>query len=86
MEILRTCQDPPGRLTDGYLPFCGGRDISPTLPRKIAADVRVTVEELLAGRRCGPSRRYHVGLGTHRSPWFPMFPSSTCTFPPSITA
>ena len=32
------------------VPFHAGRDISPTLLRKIAADVRLTVEELLAGR------------------------------------
>ena len=32
------------------VPFHPGRDVSPTLLRKIAADVRVTVEELLAGR------------------------------------
>jgi predicted RNA binding protein YcfA (HicA-like mRNA interferase family) len=32
------------------VPFHTGRDISPTLLRKIAADVRLTVEELLAGR------------------------------------
>jgi predicted RNA binding protein YcfA (HicA-like mRNA interferase family) len=32
------------------VPFHGGRDISPTLVRKIAHDVGMTVEELL-GRR-----------------------------------
>jgi predicted RNA binding protein YcfA (HicA-like mRNA interferase family) len=32
------------------VPFHRGRDVSPTLLRKIAADVRLTVEELLAGR------------------------------------
>lgn len=35
-----------GRVTT--VPFHAGRDISPTLLRKIAADVRMTVEELLA--------------------------------------
>ena len=32
------------------VPFHAGRDISPALLRKIAADVRLTVEGLLAGR------------------------------------
>jgi len=36
---------PDGRFTT--VPFHGGRDISPTLLRKIAADARLTVEELL---------------------------------------
>jgi Predicted periplasmic or secreted lipoprotein len=30
------------------VPFQSGRDISPTLLRKIAADIRLTVEEFLA--------------------------------------
>ena len=30
------------------VPFHSGRDISPTLLRKIAADIRLTVEEFLA--------------------------------------
>ena len=30
------------------VPFHGGRDISPTLLRKIARDIRLTVEEFLA--------------------------------------
>ena len=30
------------------VPFHGGRDISPVLLRKIAADIRLTVEEFLA--------------------------------------
>lgn len=32
------------------VPFHAGRDISPALLRKIAADVRLMVQELLAGR------------------------------------
>lgn len=32
------------------VPFHGGRDISPVLLRKIAADIRLTVEEFLAVR------------------------------------
>jgi predicted RNA binding protein YcfA (HicA-like mRNA interferase family) len=39
---------PDGRCTT--VPFHGARDISPTLLRKIARDVRLTVEELLALR------------------------------------
>ncbi len=37
-----------GRTTT--VPFHPGQDISPTLLRKIAADVQMTVEELLSGR------------------------------------
>ena len=37
---------PDGRGTT--VPFHPGRDISPTLLRKIAADARMTVEELLS--------------------------------------
>ena len=36
---------PDGRTTT--VPFHGGRDIAPVLLRKIARDVRLTVEELL---------------------------------------
>jgi len=32
------------------VPFHAGRDVSPTLLRKIAADVRLTVDELLGAR------------------------------------
>jgi len=32
------------------VPFHGGRDVSPTLLRKIAADVHMTVDELLTRR------------------------------------
>jgi len=32
------------------VPFHSGRDVSPTLLRKIARDVRLTVDELLAVR------------------------------------
>ena len=39
---------PDGRMTT--VPFHAGRDISPALLRKIAADVKLTVDELLAGR------------------------------------
>jgi predicted RNA binding protein YcfA (HicA-like mRNA interferase family) len=39
---------PDGRCTT--VPFHGARDISPTLLRKIARDVRLTVDELLAAR------------------------------------
>jgi len=39
---------PDGRCTT--VPFHGARDISPTLLRKIARDVRLTVDELLAVR------------------------------------
>ena len=39
---------PDGRCTT--VPFHPGRDISPSLLRKIARDVRLTVEELLAVR------------------------------------
>lgn len=37
-----------GRCTT--VPFHGARDISPVLLRKIARDIRLTVEELLAAR------------------------------------
>ncbi len=37
-----------GRTTT--VPFHSGQDISPTLLRKIASDVRMTAEELLSGR------------------------------------
>lgn len=39
---------PDGRCTT--VPFHGSRDISPTLLRKIARDIRLTIEELLALR------------------------------------
>jgi predicted RNA binding protein YcfA (HicA-like mRNA interferase family) len=39
---------PDGRSTT--VPFHAGRDISPSLLRKIAADVHLTVDELLAPR------------------------------------
>ncbi|MBM3222071.1 MAG: type II toxin-antitoxin system HicA family toxin [Candidatus Rokubacteria bacterium] len=39
---------PDGRCTT--VPFHGARDISPTLLRKIARDVRLTVDEILALR------------------------------------
>ena len=39
---------PDGRSTT--VPFHAGRDISPTLLRKIAADIRITVGELLDAR------------------------------------
>jgi predicted RNA binding protein YcfA (HicA-like mRNA interferase family) len=39
---------PDGRSTT--VPFHAGRDISPTLLRKIAADIRLTVDELLGAR------------------------------------
>jgi predicted RNA binding protein YcfA (HicA-like mRNA interferase family) len=39
---------PDGRTTT--VPFHAGRDITPALLRKIAVDVRLTVDELLAGR------------------------------------
>jgi predicted RNA binding protein YcfA (HicA-like mRNA interferase family) len=39
---------PDGRSTT--VPFHSGRDISPTLLRKIASDVQMTVGELLARR------------------------------------
>jgi len=42
----RQYRHPDGRSTT--VPFHGGRDISPTLLRKIARDVGLTVEELLA--------------------------------------
>jgi len=35
------------------VPFHAGRDISPTLLRKIAKDVRLTPEQLLKGDRVG---------------------------------
>ena len=37
-----------GRVTT--VPFHGGRDVSPTLLRKIARDIRMTLEEFLAAR------------------------------------
>jgi predicted RNA binding protein YcfA (HicA-like mRNA interferase family) len=37
---------PDGRCTT--IPFHAGRDISPTLLRKIAADVHLTIDELLS--------------------------------------
>ena len=39
---------PDGRMTT--VPLHAGRDISPTLVRKIAADIPLTVDEFLAGR------------------------------------
>ncbi len=42
----RQYRHPDGRSTT--VPFHGGRDISPTLLRKIARDVGLPVEELLA--------------------------------------
>ncbi len=39
---------PDGRSTT--VPFHAGRDVSPTLLRKIAADARLTVNELLRAR------------------------------------
>jgi predicted RNA binding protein YcfA (HicA-like mRNA interferase family) len=39
---------PDGRSTT--VPFHAGRDISPTLMRKIAADIHMTVDELLGTR------------------------------------
>ena len=39
---------PDGRCTT--VPFHAGRDISPTLLRKIASDVHLTVDELLSAR------------------------------------
>jgi len=39
---------PDGRCTT--VPFHGSRDISPTLLRKIARDVRLTIDEFLAAR------------------------------------
>ena len=41
----RQYRHPDGRGTT--VPFHAGRDISPTLLRKIARDIRLTVEELL---------------------------------------
>ena len=39
---------PDGRTTT--VPFHAGRDISPALLRKIAADIHVTVDEVLSAR------------------------------------
>ena len=39
---------PDGRSTT--VPFHAGRDISPTLLRKIAADIHISVDELLGAR------------------------------------
>ena len=39
---------PDGRSTT--VPFHAGRDISPTLLRRIAADIHITVDELLGAR------------------------------------
>jgi len=39
---------PDGRTTT--VPFHAGRDVSPALLRRIAADIHLTVEELLAER------------------------------------
>ncbi|MBY0276000.1 type II toxin-antitoxin system HicA family toxin [Candidatus Binatia bacterium] len=39
---------PDGRCTT--VPFHGSRDVSPTLLRKIARDVRLTIDEFLAAR------------------------------------
>jgi predicted RNA binding protein YcfA (HicA-like mRNA interferase family) len=44
----RQFRHPDGRCTT--VPFHSGRDISPLLLRKIARDIRLTVEELLARR------------------------------------
>ena len=44
----RQYRHPDGRGTT--VPFHAGRDISPTLLRKIARDIDLDVEELLAGR------------------------------------
>jgi len=43
----RQYRHPDGRGTT--VPFHSGRDISPTLLRKIARDIGVTVEELMQG-------------------------------------
>ncbi len=43
----RQYRHPDGRGTT--VPFHAGRDISPTLLRKIARDIGITVEELLQG-------------------------------------
>lgn len=40
---------PDGR--DTTVPFHSGRDISPTLLRKIARDIRLTVDQLLEGNQ-----------------------------------
>ena len=45
---LKQFRHPDGRSTT--VPFHGGRDISPSLLRTIAADVHLTVDELLGPR------------------------------------
>jgi predicted RNA binding protein YcfA (HicA-like mRNA interferase family) len=44
----RQYRHPDGRCTT--VPFHGSRDIAPTLLRKIAADIHLTIEEFLAAR------------------------------------
>jgi predicted RNA binding protein YcfA (HicA-like mRNA interferase family) len=44
----RQYRHPDGRSTT--VPFHVGQDVSPTLIRKIARDIRVDVEEFVAGR------------------------------------
>jgi predicted RNA binding protein YcfA (HicA-like mRNA interferase family) len=55
----RQYRDADGRGTT--VPFHGSRDISPTLLRKIARDIGLTVEELL-GRRSTSARRSNSGI------------------------
>ncbi|MDD1413976.1 type II toxin-antitoxin system HicA family toxin [Dolichospermum sp. ST_con] len=53
VEIRQTGSHKQFRHEDGRgttVPFHQGRDISPTLLRKIASDINLTVEELLEAR------------------------------------
>jgi predicted RNA binding protein YcfA (HicA-like mRNA interferase family) len=52
-EVRQRCSHKQFRHPDGRcttVPFHSARDVSPTLSRKIARDVRLTVDELLAVR------------------------------------
>ena len=52
-EVRQRGSDKQFRHEDGRsttVPFHAGRDISPVLLRKIAADIHLTVDELLAAR------------------------------------
>jgi predicted RNA binding protein YcfA (HicA-like mRNA interferase family) len=46
--VHKQFRHPDGRCTT--VPFHGSRDISPTLLRKTARDVRLTIDEFLAAR------------------------------------
>jgi predicted RNA binding protein YcfA (HicA-like mRNA interferase family) len=53
VEVRQRCSHQQFRHSDGpstTVPFHKGRDISPVLPRKIARDIRISAEELVAAK------------------------------------